>query len=245
MLIPVTGFFLIAMLYSAAGFGGGSSYLALLVLVGWKAKSFAMVALACNMVVTGQGTWFLVRNGYLKWKNILPFVAASIPMALLGGLYKIRTELWFVILGTSLILSGFALLVPKKNEGVEMDKISPKFLWVLGISLGSGLGFLAGLVGIGGGIFLSPILHFFKIGKSREIAAMATAFILLNSASGLLGQVLKSGLPDGYRAGLALIAAVILGGNIGSRWATHILSNNAIKYWTAVLVITAGVRILW
>lgn len=245
MLIPIVGFFLIAMLYSAAGFGGGSSYLALLVLVGWKAQSFAAVALSCNLVVTGQGAWFLARNGYLKWKDILPFVVASIPMALLGGLYKIRTDIWFIILGTSLILSGLALLIPKKNEGRDLEQVSRKFLWILGIGLGTVLGFLAGLVGIGGGIFLSPILHFLKVGKSREIAALATAFILLNSASGLLGQVLKAGIPDRFAAGLALIGAVVLGGNIGSRWATHFLSNSALRYWTAVLVITAGVRILW
>jgi uncharacterized protein len=244
MLFLLVGFFLIALLYSAAGFGGGSSYLALLVLVGWKAQSYAMVALACNLAVTAQGTWLLALNGHLKKRNAWPFLVASVPMAFVGGIYKVRADIWFIILGICLVLAGLLLVLPKNGDGTELGLVKSKKLWLLGLGLGSTLGFLAGLVGIGGGIFLSPILHLMKIGKAREIAALATSFIFLNSISGLIGQVVKSGLPESYSNGLALIGAVLIGGNFGSRMTIRLLSNKALRYWTAVLVFTAGIRIL-
>ncbi len=243
--VPIIGFFLIALLYSGAGFAGGSSYLALLSLLGWKASSLTVVALSCNLVVSGQGVLLYGMRGYLKWKNALPFLVGSIPFALVGGMLKISLEIWTLILGIVLILSGAALLIPKPNEGESLDLISRKFLWPFGIGVGGILGFLAGLVGIGGGIFLSPLLHFYGYGKGREIAALASTFILMNSASGLVGQIIKSGSPGIDRLGLALMVAVLLGGQIGSRWATRLLSNQALRYWTAGLVVFAGGRILW
>ena len=100
--------------------------MALLALVGWKSQSFAIVALACNLVVTGQGAWILGYNGYLKWKNAIPFLVASIPMALLGGLFKISQSLWLIILGISLLCSGLAILLPKTGEGESLDRINRK-----------------------------------------------------------------------------------------------------------------------
>lgn len=234
-----------ALAYAGAGFGGGSSYLALLVLLGWKTESLVTTALACNLIVSGQGAAMFGFKGCLKWRNAAPFLAASVPMSFLGGMFKVRTDIWLLALGSGLILSGAALLVPKREEGGTLDRVGPGVLWPLGLGLGGGLGFLAGLVGIGGGIFLSPILHFLGIGKGREIAALAAVFILLNSASGLAGQVIKSGLPETSGASLALCAAVLVGGQIGSRWAVDVLSNLALRYWTAALVVTAGMRILW
>jgi uncharacterized protein len=245
MTLLIPGFFLAALAYAGAGFGGGSSYIALLVLWGWKTESLVTTALACNLFVAGQGTAIFGFKGCLKSRTASPFLAASIPMSFLGGVFQVRKEIWLMVLGSFLILSGAALLSRKRNEGRALACVGSEVLWPVGLGLGGGLGFLAGLVGIGGGIFLSPILHFLGIGKGREIAALSALFILMNSASGLAGQVMKSGFPQPMGPGLALCAAVLVGGHIGSRWAADLLSNSTLRYWTAALVVSAGIRILW
>lgn len=218
--------------------------MALLALAGWKSETLVMVALACNLMVAGQGAVIFGRNGHLRWKNALPFLIGSVPMAYLGGMFEIDKRVWLTVLGLCLLLSGVALLLPARPEGKDMDEVRRGILFPLGLGIGGLLGFLAGLVGIGGGIFLSPILHILGIGRGREIAALAATFIFLNSASGLAGQVNKAGLPDLMGPAPWLLAAVVLGGNIGSRVGSGRLSFRTLRYWTAAMVGLAGVRIL-
>ncbi len=242
MLIPLCGlFFLIATLYSMAGFGGGSSYLAVLVLAGFPYQSIAPVALACNLIVSGTGFVNFYRAGYLKWKNVLPFAVLSVPMAYWGGSLPISKGLFSLLLGLSLIVVAFRMLfVPRPFEGRQSTPESQ--VWKIGLPVGGVIGFLSGLVGIGGGIFLSPVLLLLGWANAKEAAAAASIFIFLNSAAGLLGHAGKAAVDLNRLWPLAL--AVFWGGHIGSRMGSAHLPKKVLERILAVLVLCASYKLL-
>jgi len=187
--VPIC-FFLVALFYSIVGFGGGSSYLAILVIGGMPYQNIAPVALVCNLIVTSGGCWHFYRGGHFKLKNVLPFIVLSIPMAYVGGRLMIGKEVFGWLLGLSLFAVAIRMLLP--NRTFEHGKeISWQKAWLFGLPIGALLGFLAGVVGIGGGIFLSPLLLLLKWVNVKEAAATASFFIMVNSASGLMGQLQK------------------------------------------------------
>ena len=231
-------FFVIAIIYSSVGFGGGSSYLALLAVAGVAPEVFRPAALMCNIVVVTGGAIIFYRSGGLDLKRAWPFLAASVPMAFLGGLWKISDHAFFILLGASLVLASVFLWIQPEKLGSVKSSNQP-----LNIALGGGIGLLSGLVSIGGGIFLSPALHLMRWDKAKKISGLASVFILVNSISGLAGQFARAGSFD-YQFILPLLAAVFLGGQIGSRLGARTFNPVHIKRITAVLILAAGLNIL-
>jgi uncharacterized membrane protein YfcA len=236
-------FFIIAVLYSMVGFGGGSSYTAILSTFETPYELIPKISLFCNIIVVLGGCWHYFKNNLIDWKLTIPLVACSVPFAYLGGVFRISQKMFFLILSISLILVGLRLLVIKVKDHHQIKIPKLPLLTVLG----SSLGFLAGLVGIGGGIFLSPLLINFGWAKSKQAAATASVFILVNSISGLIGQFIKgsqfAALESHY---LWLIPAVFLGGQIGSRLSAHPkVSYRAIQLGTGILTLFIGVKVAY
>jgi uncharacterized membrane protein YfcA len=234
-------FLVISFVYSSVGFGGGSSYLALLAVYGLPFQELRLIALLCNIIVVTGGVVVYVRNKQLNWKKTIPLVLVSVPMAFLGAILKISQSTFFVILGISLIVASILLWIEKARKNNFRNSEDQSVLKDAGI--GAGIGFLSGLVGIGGGIFLSPILNLMRWDSAKKIAATASLFILLNSISGILGQVKTINSDIDYQRLILLCLAVFIGGQIGSRvsikWSPVI-----IKRITAVLGFIAGVNVL-
>jgi uncharacterized protein len=239
-------FFLTALLYASVGFGGGSTYTALLTLAGTDYKILPAISLVCNIIVVSGGTFRYVRAGELKWRRVIPIVAVSAPMAWLGGLTPIKQDVFNLILAISLLAAGLLLLFQREWPQFELgarDKSG-----AIDIFAGGASGYLAGLVGIGGGIFLAPILHFTRWGTSREIAATASFFILVNSVSGLAGQAMKLNASGGMTSILPywpLALAVLIGGQIGSFASLKLLSQRNVRRATAALILFVAGQLLW
>lgn len=240
VVILIISFFLIALIYSSVGFGGGTSYLALL------GQSFFFVsqpqikttALLCNIIVVTGGTYIFYKSGKLDMKRSWPFLITSVPLAFLGGFWKINDTTFFVILGASLVFAAILLWIKPKEE-----KPSLKDSTAVNLGIGGGIGFLSGLVGIGGGIFLSPTLHLIGWDDAKKISALASVFILVNSISGLAGQLSQKPEID-WSFVIPLLIAVLLGGQIGSRLGANRFNPMHIKRITAILILVAGLNIL-
>ena len=237
------GFFVAALLYASVGFGGGSTYLALLTLSGLDYRVVPMVALICNIVVVAGASVRFARAGLTPWKGALLMTALAAPAAFLGGLIPINREAFYLMLGISLVLTGVTMLIP-----VQEEASGPPSRWAKALPFAAApLGFVAGLVGIGGGIFLAPLLHLTRWNNARAIAATASLFILINSLFGLAGQLLKHGpaMFGGVMSEiLPLLIAVVIGGQIGSVIAVKFLPLRWIRWLTAALVIVVGARLL-
>ncbi|MDH3698970.1 MAG: sulfite exporter TauE/SafE family protein [Flavobacteriaceae bacterium] len=239
----VLAFFCIAAFYSSVGFGGGSSYLAILALVFASFYEIRSTALLCNLVVVSSSCMMYLKKGHLHIRKFLPFVLMSIPLAFLGALFKLDESVFFVLLGLTLIISSIALVIQTythRQVRVQFEKFPP---WISYI-IGSVIGFLSGLVGIGGGIFLSPLLNHMRWDIPIKIAALASFFILANSISGITGLVVSGTFDVPWdKAGL-LFFAVLLGGQLGVRFSLKKFNANSIRLITAVLVFIVGIRIL-
>ena len=244
LVLLMLGFLVIATLYSSVGFGGGSSYLALLALVLTSFFAIRSTALICNLVVVSGSTYLYWKNGHLDFKKFLPFILASIPFAFLGARFRLSEQVFFIILGCALIVSALALIFQtlKLKKSEEVNPNYPPYVTYL---LGAGIGLLSGLVGIGGGIFLAPILNHMKWDKSIKIAALASFFILVNSISGIGGLLTKGMFELPWIEASGLIVAVFIGGQIGIRLSLSKLTGNGIKVVTAILVLIVGIRVLF
>lgn len=235
-------FFIIAAAYSTVGFGGGSSYIAALVLFGLPYQDIPQISLLCNLIVVSSGAYHFIKNGHLSWPLARIFLATSIPMAFLGGLIPISKQTFTLTLGILLILVGIRLLWRGRELSEPILKIP--FSNSLAIFFGCILGFLSGLVGIGGGIFLSPLLMALGWGKPKQIAATASIFILLNSMAGLAGQIVKHRASPEILQYWPLFLAVFLGGQIGSRIGSNRLSQLWVVRLTSILVLWVGLRLV-
>ncbi len=236
-------FFATALLYASVGFGGGSTYAALLAWSGLDYRLLPVVALSCNIVVVAGGTIRFARSGLIPWRGALVLTLLAAPAALLGGLAPIGEEGFLLLLGASLVLTGAAMFLPISKAKAE----KPTALARLAPFVAVPIGYLAGLVGIGGGIFLAPLLHLARWNSARAIAATASVFILVNSLFGLVGQLVKQG-PGVFGgvvdAALPLLIAVAVGGQVGSLLAVRVLPMRWVRWLTAVLVIFVGARLL-
>lgn len=236
-----------AALYAAVGFGGGSTYNALLVLADTDYRVLPSIALLCNLIVVTGGVLHYRRAGGLDLRFALPFVALSIPMAWLGGRVPIAQEAFILLLGLSLLAAGLAMWFqpPKPSSAVAARSVMS---WALGVPVGGAIGFLSGMVGIGGGIFLAPALHLLRVAEPRRIAATSSFFIMVNSIAGLLGQTMKQGTTahlDRLTDYGWLFVAVLIGGQVGSRLSTQALSGRVVKRLTALLVLFVAGRLLY
>jgi uncharacterized protein len=239
-------FFTIAAVYASAGFGGGSSYLAVMGLFSIPMQTMRPTSLMCNIVVVIGGTYILWKGGYLNFKKILPLSIASVPMTFLGGMMPLKEHTFFVLLGFSLIIAALLMAFQQyiKNE-TPVKQLSKGLKPLESSAVGGVIGFLSGMVGIGGGIFLSPILNLMKWDTPKNIAATASFFILVNSIAGLAGQLIQNKFVLDWQFALPLMCAVLLGGQIGSRFSDMKLNQIWVRRVTAALVFYAGVNILW
>lgn len=238
--LPVA-FFVVALLYAAAGFGGGSAYLAVLAVASVPYQALPQTALLCNVVVTVGGVWHFHRGGHLALRRVLPFFVLSIPMAYVGGRIEIGRELFYIVLGVSLLAAGVRMMLPRPDGGERSVSVSMQ--WLIGLPVGAALGLLSGLVGIGGGVFLAPILLLAGWTTSKQTAAAASLFILVNSAAGLTGHLVK-GIYIGWMT-VPLALAALVGGQIGSRVGSYKLSGAGVRRLLAAIIIVVGARLLW
>lgn len=243
MPLLAAAFALTALLYAAVGFGGGSTYSALLALAGFDYLLLPILALACNLVVVSGSSIRFARAGLTPWRGAALLTGVAAPAAFLGGLTPLKQEVFVGLLGISLVLAGAALLIPQTTRGEGGALTAARWMPLLVAPIG----YLAGLVGIGGGIFLAPLLHLTRWDNARAIAATAALFILINSVFGLAGQLIKNGsdrLGEAATLGLPLLIAVVIGGQVGSLLAVRLLPQTAIRWLTAALTIYVGARLL-
>ena len=242
MIILSILFFITAILYSSVGFGGGSTYLALLLIWDIPYFIFPIIALLCNIIVVSGNSFNYIRAGNHNFKLILPFLIGSVPLAFFGGTLKIEKDIFEILLFFVLSIAGILLLI--NNKSYENNNLIIKKLnFLISVVIGSVLGLISGIVGIGGGIFLSPILFLLKAEKPKIIATTASLFILINSISGVLGQFTKDNTFNELTNYWPLFFSVLVGGYIGNYLNLKIFSNRTLTIMTSLLVIFVSVRI--
>jgi uncharacterized membrane protein YfcA len=236
-------FFIVAVLYAAVGFGGGSSYLAILALTGIVFTQIRATALLCNIVVVSSNIFLFYHQKKIDWKKILPLIVLSTPLAYVGGSLKIEQQFFFILLGFTLLFAAITMWISKQIITSNEKKSITKPLKNVGF--GGIIGFISGMVGIGGGIFLAPLLHLTNWDTPKKIAATASFFILINSVAGLLGQYSNPDFIIDWHLTSLLLVTVFIGGQIGSRISTKYLTPIQLKKATALLIAFISIRILW
>ena len=203
-------FFVTAVLYSSVGFGGGSTYLALLLIWGVPYTIFPVIALLCNIIVVSGNCFNYIRAGNLNFKLLTPYLIGSIPLAYIGGSLNIDEKSFEILLFFVLIIAGTLLLLNFKSYS-DKEQDQRKTSLSVSILVGGIIGFISGVVGIGGGIFLSPVLFLIRVGKPKQIITIASLFILINSISGILGQLSKNTVLIEIQNYWYLLLAVLIG----------------------------------
>jgi len=205
-------FFIVAFTYSSVGLGGGSSYTALMAIFGMNILAIPMISLSLNLFVTSVGSFNFLRNKHGKIKLIVPFLISSMPMAYLGGSLKLPKEIFYWVLLMSLVFVAVRIYF-WQNTTIKLN-IDQKGKIFISLLAGSLLGLVAGIVGIGGGIYLVPLIIILGLGTEKEAAACGAIFIWLNSFSGLLSRLQYNSIDlTNY---IPLIVAVLAGGSLGS-----------------------------
>lgn len=241
-LLTAACFLIVALVYGSAGFGGGSSYTALLTLSDLPPPWIPIVSLTCNIVVVAGSTAHFAWRGHLAWPLTWPFLAASVPCAYMGGRWPIRQELFLALLGAALVSAGLALVLRPVRHDVAVDDRPSRGA---SFAIGGALGLLSGLVGIGGGIFLAPVMLYRNWGNPKQVAAASALFILANSIAGLAGQLGKLATLEPLAGRWPLLLAVLLGGQAGSWLGSGPFPPRWVRTITAALVAAAGLRVLW
>jgi uncharacterized protein len=233
-------FFLVALVYSSAGFGGGSLYLAILSQYNLLPQSVKFIALLCNSWVTAVGTINYQLRHHIPWKPLLLLLSCSLPLCIWASTFNLNTKAYFILLAFALIIA--ALFMLRKSQSATED-IAVKNPWWM-YPLAAAIGFLSGLTGIGGGVYLAPAMHLSGWGSAKQIAGASAVFILLNSIAGLITQY-NTNVIDFMSNQLFLILPVLFGGLIGSKLGSAFFSQKMVKYITIGLLIFAGSRILF
>ena len=242
MIILTIFFFITAILYSSVGFGGGSTYLALLLIWDIPFYIFPIIALICNIIVVSGNSINFLRTKNVNLSLLLPYLIGSVPFAFFGATISIGKSLFEILLFLILLIAGIFLLLESKSFNKDQIKIK-KIPKIFSIIIGSIIGFISGLVGIGGGIFLSPILFLLKAGYPKHITSSASLFILINSIFGVTGQLTKDVVLNEFLNYWPLFIAVLIGGQIGSFLNIKFLSNKILAQITSILVIFVAIRI--
>lgn len=231
--------FLMAMLYSSVGHGGASGYLALMALFSFPPEFMRPSALLLNIFVSSIALFSYARNGHFRLKLLLPFIITSVPLAFVGGLITVNPHIFKIILGIFLLIAIARMIYNPRNNDAEIREINKPLAFAIGIFLG----FLSGLIGIGGGIILSPVIILLKWANMKETAAVSAAFILVNSVAGLSGQV-SQGFELAPEIGY-MLGAAILGGLLGSYMGSVKITDKALKYALSVVLTFASYKLLF
>ena len=234
-------FFLTAILYSSVGFGGGSTYLALLLIWGTPYQIFPVIALCCNIIVVSGNCFNYIRAGNVNIKLLSPYLISSIPLAFVGGSLSIEKIFFEILLFIVLSLAG-SLLFLKFRSFDDKAVIYKKIPKIVSILIGASIGFISGVVGIGGGVFLSPILLLLKAGKTKHIATAASLFILINSIAGLGGQFTKNFVFNEIQEYWPIFILVLIGGQLGNFLNIKIFPARILVLVTAGLVTFVAIR---
>ena len=242
MLLLAISFLVTAVLYSSVGFGGGSTYLALLLIWSVPYFVFPVIALSCNIIVVSGNCFNYIRAGNLNLKLLIPYLIGSIPLAFIGGSLTIEKELFEILLFSILAAAGTLLLFNFKSYDNKKENYK-KIPIVVSILIGGTLGFISGVVGIGGGIFLSPILFLIRAGRPKHIITTASLFILINSITGIVGQLTKNEVLSEIPNYWYLLGAVLIGGQLGNFLNLKVLPTRILALVTALLVIFVALRI--
>ena len=242
MIALAAAFLATALIYAIAGFGGGSSYTALLVLAGTDFRAVPILSLACNIIVVSAGTWRFAKAGHFDWRRAWPLFVTSVPAAWLGGRLMVEKELFVALLAGSLLVAGLVMLWEPKWKREVAPGRSPR--WIEPVA-GGGLGLLAGIVGIGGGIFLAPLLYILRWDGPRRIAATSAVFILVNSIAGLAGQASKGMGAAGAVLGdhALLFPAVLAGGLVGAGLGARRIDPKWVRVVAALLILYVAGRL--
>ena len=241
MIILSILFFVTAILYASVGFGGGSTYLALLLISGVPYFIFPVIALSCNIIVVSGNCFNYIRAGNLNLKLLIPYLIGSIPLAFVGGSLPIEKWLFEILLFLVLTIAGILLLLNFRSYDDKEERYR-KVPIIISIFIGGILGFISGVVGIGGGIFLSPILFLIKAGRPKHIVTTASLFILINSLLGIIGQLTKNVVISEIPNYWFLLLAVLIGGQVGNFLNLRIFPTRILALVTAILVIFVAVR---
>ena len=233
-------FLLIAFIYGSVGHGGASGYIAVVTLTGYFSPELVPVVLILNILVSSIALYNYGSRGHFEWTLFWPFAVTSIPAAFLGGYVTVGANLFFTIVGMVLLLmAGIVFLRTLKKEEIEQNK--PVYI-PLALLSGLVIGFTSGLIGVGGGIFLTPFMLFLGWGKLKNIAAVSALFILVNSTSGIIGHAVSTQIQ--WSLALYFVIPVVVGGFIGSRYGVKSVKAFYIQYLLSIVLLIAGIKML-
>lgn len=232
-------FFIIAFVYSTVGHGGASGYLALMVFLNFVPEQIRPTALVLNVLVSAIASMQYYRSGYFKRELFIPLILLSVPLAFLGSRVQLSPSVFKIILGICLLLSVIRILGLIGNNSGETLRKMPLLIALL---IGGGIGLISGMIGIGGGILLSPVLLLFRWADIKQTAALAAPFILVNSLSGLAGLMSRHLVfPDKI---MWWVLATLIGGLLGSYWGSHRFNSVVLKYLLATVLLFAAGKLL-
>lgn len=240
VLLIIFAIFAVAILYSSVGHGGASGYLAVMAFFAVAPEVTRPTALVLNLFVASIGTVQFYRAGHFSWRIFIPFAAASIPMALVGGMIQLPTNVYKIVLGIVLMLAAVRLAIKLKNDDVVTRPPIAACLLI-----GAIIGLLSGLVGVGGGIFLTPVLLLMRWSETRVAAGVSVLFILVNSAAGLVGQYSRGALSELPADVWLWVGAAIVGGLIGSTLGSRKFDSITLRRLLAVVLLFAGVKLIF
>ena len=238
LLLLCVAILVVAFLYSSVGHAGASGYIAVMALFGLAASVIKPTALVLNILVAFLSTWQFWKAGHFSWKLFWPFAISSVPLAFLGGYLNLPTHLFKIVIGLVLLYSAVRFLIQPKADEEPQAPGKP-----IAISVGAGLGFLSGLTGVGGGIFLTPLMIFMRWARTKTASAVSALFILVNSISGLAGNITSTKELPLFTLPLAISAVV--GGSVGAYLGSRQFSPIAIKRLLGIVLTIAGFKMLF
>jgi uncharacterized membrane protein YfcA len=241
LLLLATGMLVAAFVYASVGHGGASAYLAAMALAGIAPAEMRPIALTLNVLVSALATWKFWRAGHFHWRLFWPFAAVSIPFAYLGGAITLPGQAYKVVVGLVLVYAGWQLWQSFRS-GEEMRAVRAPAI-PLAMAIGAAMGLLSGLTGVGGGIFLSPLLLMLGWAGTKQTSAVAAPFILVNSLAGLAAGFVvgTASLPP---MTWALAAAVLMGGWLGAEYGSRRFANPVVRRVLAVVLAVAGAKMM-
>jgi uncharacterized protein len=229
----------VSLLYATVGQAGGTAFLALMAFASFPSNEMRPTALLLNIVAATYSTWIFNRGGLVDWAKLKPLLVASLPTALIGGLIVLDEHGYKIVTGL-VLLSAAIVLVFRRSQDGKPDRQTP--LWGA-VTVGATVGFVSGLTGVGGGVFLAPILIALHWASPKQTAVLSAPFILANSAVGLVGAMVigQTPSPETWVYAIATLAGAMIGTIVGLRW----LSQTVTRYVLAAILATAGLQLLF